>query len=67
MLIDDLLRQTKDATSQTPGFQTDLLADFNGIPTGVDKTEFYQHDQNWSNRMIHGDSHKVMSSLSLVN
>ena len=64
VLIDDLLRQTKDATSQTPGFQTDLFADFNGIPTGVDKTEFYQHDQNWSNRMILGDSLQVMASLA---
>ncbi len=26
------------------------------MPEGVDKTEFYQHDQNWSNRMILGDS-----------
>ena len=64
VLIDDLLRQTKDAASQTPGFQTDLFADFNGIPTGVDKTEFYQHDQNWSNRMILGDSLQVMASLA---
>jgi adenine-specific DNA-methyltransferase len=64
VLIDELLRQTKDAASQTPGFQTDLFADFNGIPTGVDKTEFYQHDQNWSNRMILGDSLQVMASLA---
>jgi adenine-specific DNA-methyltransferase len=34
----------------------DLFADFNGMPHGVDKTEFYQHDQNWSNRMIPGDA-----------
>jgi adenine-specific DNA-methyltransferase len=34
----------------------DLFADFNGIPEGADKTEFYQHDQNWTNRMILGDS-----------
>src|SRR5262245_22993564 len=40
----------------------DLFADFNGIPPGVDKTEFYQHDQNWSNRMILGDSLQVMAS-----
>ncbi len=64
VLIDDLLRQTKDTKSQAPGFQTDLFADFNGIPTGVDKTEFYQHDQNWSNRMILGDSLQVMASLA---
>ena len=41
-----------------------LFADFNGIPKGVDKTEFYQHDQNWSNRMILGDSLQVMASLA---
>src|SRR6266567_1038994 len=64
VLIDDLLRQTKETRSQTPGFQTDLFADFNGMPTGVDKTEFYQHDQNWSNRMILGDSLEVMASLA---
>ena len=64
VLIDDLLRQTKDTKSQAPGFQTDLFADFNGIPKGVDKTEFYQHDQNWSNRMILGDSLQVMASLA---
>jgi len=30
----------------------------------VDKTDFYQHDQNWSNRMILGDSLQVMASLA---
>jgi adenine-specific DNA-methyltransferase len=42
----------------------DLFADFNGIPKGADKTEFYAHDQNWSNRMILGDSLQVMASLA---
>ena len=46
------------------GEQPDLFADFNGIPKGADKTEFYQHDQNWSNRMILGDSLQVMASLA---
>ena len=64
VLIDDLLRQTKEARAETPGAQTDLFADFNGIPEGVDRTEFYQHDQNWSNRMILGDSLQVMASLA---
>jgi adenine-specific DNA-methyltransferase len=64
VLIDDLLSQTKKTRSQTPGFQTDLFADFNGMPKGIDKTEFYQHDQNWSNRMILGDSLQVMASLA---
>jgi adenine-specific DNA-methyltransferase len=60
-LIDDLLGQTKSAA---PEAQFDLFADFNGIPKGVDKTEFYVHDQNWSNRLILGDSLQVMASLA---
>jgi adenine-specific DNA-methyltransferase len=63
VLIDDLLAQTKSA-QYTEESQLDPFADFNGIPTGVDKTEFYQHDQNWSNRMILGDSLQVMASLA---
>ena len=42
----------------------DLFADFNGLPDGAAKTEFYQHDANWSNRMILGDSLQVMASLA---
>jgi adenine-specific DNA-methyltransferase len=64
VLIDDLLRQTREQRDQEAGAQIDLFADFNGIPAGVDKTEFYQHDQNWSNRMILGDSLQVMASLA---
>jgi adenine-specific DNA-methyltransferase len=64
VLVDDLVRQTKGTTSQDPGFQPDLFSDFNGIPDGADRTEFYVHDQNWSNRMILGDSLQVMASLA---
>jgi adenine-specific DNA-methyltransferase len=64
VLIDDLLGRTKSAKAQTEGFQPDLFADFNGMPKGADKTDFYQHDQNWSNRMILGDSLQVMASLA---
>ena len=65
MLIDDLLRADARSASTKQGMLTpDLFADFNGIPKGVDKTEFYQHDQNWSNRMILGDSLQVMASLA---
>ena len=64
VLVDDLLQQTKETRAEEPGFQTDLFADFNGLPEGVDKTEFYQHDQNWTNRMILGDALQVMASLS---
>ena len=63
-LIDDLLRQSKESEYQSGGVTLDLFSDFNGIPKGVDKTEFYQHDQNWSNRMILGDSLQVMASLA---
>jgi len=64
VLIDDLLKQTKETKAQESGAQPDLFADFNGIAPGVDKTEFYQHEQNWSNRMILGDSLQVMASLA---
>lgn len=63
-LIDDLLRETKEREHDAGQTTADLFADFNGIPKGVDKTEFYQHDQNWSNRMILGDSLQVMASLA---
>ncbi len=61
-IIEDLKRQTKereDAQSDT----FDLFGDFNGINPEA-KTEFYQHDQNWQNRMILGDSLQVMASLA---
>ena len=64
VLVDDLLRQSKQTQGQAPGAQFDLFGDFNGIPESVDRTEFYQHDQNWSNRMILGDSLQVMASLA---
>jgi adenine-specific DNA-methyltransferase len=63
VLIEDLLAQTK-ADRLIEDTQLDLFADFNGVPQGVDKTEFYQHDQNWANRMILGDSLQVMASLA---
>jgi adenine-specific DNA-methyltransferase len=64
VLVDDLLRATKEREHEDGERTPDLFADFNGIPKGVDKTEFYQHDQNWSNRMILGDSLQVMASLA---
>ncbi|MBF2761103.1 MAG: site-specific DNA-methyltransferase, partial [Ectothiorhodospiraceae bacterium AqS1] len=62
-LIDDLLRRS-DAERQADEQQTDLFADFNGLPDDNAKTEFYRHDANWSNRMILGDSLQVMASLA---
>ena len=63
VLIDDLLRESREREDKS-GQQIDLFSDFNGIPAGVEKTDFYQHDQNWSNRMILGDSLQVMASLA---
>jgi adenine-specific DNA-methyltransferase len=40
-----------------------LFADFNGIDF-EELIEFYQHEQNWANRMILGDSLLVMTSLA---
>ena len=66
VLIDDLVRQSKDIdkTADEAGFQADLFADFNGLTSEEAKTEFYQHDANWTNRMILGDSLQVMASLA---
>ena len=63
VLIDDLVRSSKTADSE--GFeQIDLFADFNGVPDEASRTEFYEHDANWTNRMILGDSLAVMASLA---
>ncbi len=64
VLIDDLLRQTRQQEDAGKPQQLDLFADFNGLPSEGAKTEFYQHDANWSNRMILGDSLQVMASLA---
>ena len=63
-LIDELLRESKEREHGAGQTTADLFADFNGIPKGADKTDFYQHDQNWTNRMILGDSLQVMASLA---
>jgi len=63
VLIDDLLRRSK-ADAKAAEDQLDLFADFNGLPSEDARTEFYQHDAHWSNRMILGDSLQVMASLA---
>ena len=51
------------ARRERPQAQLNLFADFNGI--GFEEmVDFYQHEQNWSNRMILGDSLLVMTSLA---
>ncbi|MGY0572413.1 hypothetical protein ACTGJ9_016155 [Bradyrhizobium sp. RDM12] len=63
VLIDDLLRATKERKHESGEITPDLFADFNGIPKGVDKTEFYQHEQNWSNRMILATRFRLWQAL----
>ncbi len=62
-LMDDLLRQSA-VDAKAADAQIDLFADFNGLPDDNAKTEFYQHDAHWANRMILGDSLQVMASLA---
>jgi adenine-specific DNA-methyltransferase len=64
VIIDDLKRRTERDRGEKGQSETiDLFADFNGVDPEA-RTEFYQHDQHWSNRMILGDSLQVMASLA---
>ncbi|MDH4381641.1 MAG: DNA methyltransferase [Gammaproteobacteria bacterium] len=63
-LIDDLLHHSRQQEHAAGERMADLFADFDGIPHEADKTEFYTHEQNWTNRMILGDSLSVMASLA---
>ena len=66
VLIDDLKRRSKEGCSNQTGLveQMGLFDTIKGDVGEGAKTEFYQHDQNWSNRMILGDSLQVMASLA---
>jgi len=64
VIIDDLKREAKKRADETAPPPLDLFADFNGLKDKEAATEFYQHDQHWSNRMISGDSLSVMASLA---
>jgi len=58
-LIEDLRSQAGAGQPQ----QLNLFADFNGLEF-EDLVEFYQHEQQWTNRLILGDSLQVMTSLA---
>lgn len=64
VLIDELTERTKKQEGAKVPQQMSLFDDFNGLPDESAKTEFYQHDANWSNRMILGDSLQVMAALA---
>lgn len=64
VLIDELERDSRHRGTPDKPEMPDLFEQFNGLPNPEARTEFYQHDQNWSNRMILGDSLQVMTSLA---
>jgi len=55
------LRHTADRAESEP--ELTLFDAFDGLPE-LDLVDFYQHEANWSNRMILGDSLNVMASLA---
>jgi len=59
-IIEEVRAQAK---KKRPEPQMQLFADFNGIDF-EELIEFYQHEQNWANRLILGDSLLVMTSLA---
>lgn len=59
-LIRDLMRQSRQGTAP----QADLFGGFDRIEDPETRLEFYAHAENWSNRMILGDSLLVMNSLA---
>jgi adenine-specific DNA-methyltransferase len=68
-IVEDLVKRTREARAaeaedEQPSLFKDHFADFNGLDDPEKRTEFYQHSQHWSNRMILGDSLQVMASLA---
>ncbi|WP_404381644.1 site-specific DNA-methyltransferase [Caenispirillum salinarum] len=68
-IIDDLRRRSaaarREREQQEKDYVPDLFSDFNGLPEDKEaEIEFYEHDANWTNRMILGDSLLVMTSLA---
>ena len=61
-IIENLRAQAQRVRKEAPG-QIEMFSDFNGIEWS-DLVDFYHHEQNWSNRLILGDSLLVMTSLA---
>ena len=61
-IIEDLPRATKEEDEIAPRL---YYTDFNGGPKDFEqKVDFYKFENNWSNRLILGDSLMVMASLA---
>ena len=59
VLVENLRKTSKN---NEPEPELTLFDSFDGLD-GLDLVEFYEHEANWSNRMILGDSLQVMASL----
>jgi adenine-specific DNA-methyltransferase len=65
VLLENLIRESSEREAEkVETQQLGLFADFDGLPKDARATDFYQHQGNWTNRMILGDSLQVMASLS---
>ncbi len=62
-IVEDL-RKLTNANNVADGLTAQLFENFNGLSDPLARTEFYKHSQNWTNRMILGDSLQVMASLA---
>ncbi len=63
-LIDDLAAPQRGRGAGRGGAVQLCSPISTAFPSDDARTEFYQHDANWSNRMILGDSLQVMASLA---
>ncbi|OIK23409.1 site-specific DNA-methyltransferase [Streptomyces malaysiense] len=66
-LMDETKRRRESEGGESAGeelslFGTEFFDD--GIPDELDKVDWYNHQMNWTNRMILGDSLQVMASLA---
>jgi adenine-specific DNA-methyltransferase len=60
VLVENLRRTAKSGEAEP---ELTLFDSFDGLDE-LENLEFYEHDANWSNRMILGDSLNVMASLA---
>jgi adenine-specific DNA-methyltransferase len=60
---EDIIKQLRHESQQEHASEVALFSDFNGL-SFQEMIEFYRHEQNWTNRMILGDSLQVMTSLA---
>ncbi len=62
-VVVEAVQARKSTTPDTSGFLPGFFDDFDALEFDH-KIEFYQHDQQWANRMILGNSLHVMTSLA---